>query len=513
MQADSFTEFKAPVDDILFSLKYIAKAEQLSDWDEDTTRDLLAHFASFAEQVIAPTNRVGDVEGARLIDGRVKLPDVFQSAYRQLAEAGWQGLTAPDDYGGMDVSPVIASGVSEIFSGANHSLQMVCNLVPGAITILNRFGSKEQKQRWIPQLASGQTLSTMCLTEPAAGSDLSAIACRGDVVSESWVINGEKIFISGGDQNISEDILHVVLARTEGGASGIKGLSVFLVCKDPSVKITRIESKLGLHASPTCQMRFENSPAELIGERGQGIQVMFALMNHARIDVALQGVAHAAHAWKIASEYACQRQQSGSYLHQHSDVHRMLCKQQTLAITARSLCHLALVNAEMGSEAALVEFMTSLCKIAGSEAGIESADLGIQILGGYGYLEEYGISQIWRDARITAIYEGTNGIHAKSLVTRGLRKNGGADAFAELLVELADADQEAKLQIENWKKLGTRLMHSNDPLSHSRKYVEATLQVFEQSLWQRIESAAGQHPDSDKMQALIAFHKNSKYSS
>jgi len=257
--------------------------------------------------VIAPLNAVGDRQGAQLENGRVRMPDGFAAAYADLAAGGWQGLTLPEAHGGMAASPLIAAGVSEIFSGANHAMQMVCNLVPGAAAVLLRDGTAAQQADWLPKLASGEALSTMCLTEPAAGSDLSAIRCKAVRAESAWQITGEKIFISGGDQDMSDTILHLVLARS--GSAGLGGLSLFLCPKQPAVTITRIEDKMGLHASPTCQMAFDAAKAELIGAEGEGLGVMFTLMNHARIDVALQGVAHAARAALIARRYAMDRVQ------------------------------------------------------------------------------------------------------------------------------------------------------------------------------------------------------------
>ena len=197
--------FSAPTDDILFSLEHVAGAGVLGGWDPQMARDVLGHFGQFAEGVIAPLNQVGDAQGAQLENGRVRMPDGFAAAYAELSAGGWQGLTAPEAHGGMGLSPVIGAGVSEIFSGANHAMQMVCNLVPGAISTLMRFGTDAQKSEWIPRLSTGEVLSTMCLTEPAAGSDLSAIRTKAVNDGLAWRISGEKIFISGGDQDMSDD--------------------------------------------------------------------------------------------------------------------------------------------------------------------------------------------------------------------------------------------------------------------------------------------------------------------
>lgn len=500
--------YQAPVDDILFSLAHVAGADALALWDSEDAVAILGHFAQFAEGVLAPLNEIGDRQGARLENGRVRMPDGFAAAYRDLAEAGWQGLTAPEAHGGMDASPLIAAGVSEIFSGANHAMQMVCNLVPGAIATLMRFGTSEQQASWVPRLVSGEALSTMCLTEGGAGSDLSTIRCRAETYGDIWRISGEKIFISGGDQDMSETILHLVLARTGAPGDGIKGLSLFLCPAQSAVKVTRIEEKLGLHASPTCQIAFDAAEAELIGKEGAGLQAMFTVMNHARIDVALQGVASAARAGHIAATYAAERKQgrksdgSTAVLSDHADVQRMLDTQQILAIGARAMCSVALVEMERRERPDVAEFLTPLCKIVGSEAGIKAADLGIQILGGYGYLEEYGMSQTWRDARITAIYEGANGIHAKTLATRGLRQGGGADAFADLAREFGADDATACARLKDWQDMRSKLEAASDPLPMAHEFAKASAKLFEAAIWNRIRTVADRHPSRTDLARL-----------
>ena len=290
--------FTAPLDDILFTLTHVAGADRTPDWDAEMAREIGTHFAAFAEGEIAPLDEPGDRQGCRLENGRVWMPDGFAQVYRSYAEQGWPGLTAPEDHGGQGMGALMLAITSEIFSGANHSLQMVTGLVPGAVRVLTSFGTEGQQARHIPGLASGETLATMCLTEPGAGSDLARIRCRAVQAGDGWQISGEKIFISGGDQDMSARILHLVLARTSD--NGVKGLSLFLCpCTRAdgtrnAVTVTRIEEKMGLHASPTCQLAFDGAEAELIGAEGQGLAAMFTVMNHARADVALQGVAHSA---------------------------------------------------------------------------------------------------------------------------------------------------------------------------------------------------------------------------
>jgi alkylation response protein AidB-like acyl-CoA dehydrogenase len=485
--------YRAPVGDILESLRKIARADRLPGWDSDICEALLRHFASFAEDRIAPLNGPGDAAGCTMQDGRVRMPPGFRDVYAQLATDGWQGLTLPEVHGGTGGDALTAAAVSEVFSGACHALQMVCNLVPGAATVLEKHGTPAQQAYWLPRLASGQTLVTMCLTEPAAGSDLAAIRCRATLGPAGWRIDGEKVFISGGDQDLTEEVLHLVLART--GAGGVKGLSLFLVPAGTDrngVTVARIESKLGLNASPTCHLVFDGSRADLVGVEGQGLAAMFTVMNHARLDVALQGVAHAARAHDLALTYATTRLQgrtsdgTSARLADHADVRRMLDTQRDLALGARGMVHVTLVELELGHRPDLVDFLTPVCKVFGSEAGIRAADLGIQVLGGYGYLDDYGMHQIWRDARVTAIYEGANGIHARSHVTRGLT-GPGARQFPDLISELTD-DPAVHALMRGWQDEAARVTALPDPLAAAADMMALTGQLFFQAVMARLRA-------------------------
>lgn len=508
--------FKSPNSDILWSLTHVAGAADLDHFDADMTSEILSHFASFAEGVLAPIDAQGDAQGCRLENGKVQMPDGYVDAFAQLAEGGWQGLTAPEDFGGMQVDPLTAAAVSEVFSGANHALQMVCNLVPGAISTLMRFGTEMQKQTWVPRLASGEVLSTMCLTESGAGSDLSRIRTKAMYDGTTWKIEGEKTFISGGDQDMSTGILHLVLARTGPVDAGVKGLSLFLCASHiddtpNAITVTRIEEKLGLHASPTCQMSFDGATAELIGAEGAGLQAMFTMMNHARLDVALQGVAHAARACDIAKTYARERQQgrkadgTDAVLSDHADVMRMLETQDSLVLGARAMAHVTVVELAGGHRPELVDFLTPVCKVFCTEAGITAADLGMQVLGGYGYLTEYRVSQTWRDARITSIYEGANGIHAAGLVTRGLRTQGGAgaDAFEDLICELGQTPALISL-LETWKAARKTVVTADDPSRFGHDFMALTSELFFRAVWTRMENVAAQSDDATGVAKLAA---------
>lgn len=505
--------FSAPLNDILFSLNAIAGADRIADWDAELASEMASHFAAFTEVEIAPLDEPGDAQGCRIVDGRVQMPDGFPDVYRAYCAMGWPGLTAPEKFGGQGLGAAMLGITSEVFSGACHSLQMVTGLVPGAIRTLMHHGTEEQKARLIPALVSGDILATMCLTEPGAGSDLSRIRCKAEQIGDSWQITGEKIFISGGDQNMSDGILHLVLART--GDNGVRGLSLFLCGSEKpdgarnDITVTRIEEKMGLHASPTCQLAFDGAVGELIGNPGDGLKAMFTMMNHARLDVSLQGVAHAARATDIAKSYAAERVQGRGpdgapvTLDQHGDVRRMLDEMDALALGGRAMAHLALVMIETADNPDLVEFLTPVAKVFCTEAGMQAANLGIQVLGGYGYLAEYRVEQTYRDARITAIYEGANGIHALALATRLLSGRGGAasDAFAAFITAENGTPELTKC-FELWQQARQHLVGMIDPTQVAADFLSLTSEVLLQLIWGRFRNASDQGPDPIRIDRL-----------
>lgn len=507
------TTFHAPTDDILFSLRHVARADRLPDWDDALAGEITSHFAAFAEGRIAPLDAPGDAQGCRLENGRVRMPDGFAEVYAELSAGGWQGIAAPEAFGGMGLGGPVLAAVSEIFTGANHSLQMVTSLAHGAISLLLRFGSEPQKQAYIPPLASGAWLSTMCLTEPGAGSDLSAIRTKATRDGARWRIAGEKIFISGGDQDMTDNILHLVLARTGAPEDGTRGLSLFAcpaIAEDGSrnaVTVTRIEEKLGLHASPTCQLAFDGAQAELVGAEGAGLKAMFAMMNHARLDVGLQGVAHAARAADLAKAYAAERKQgrggdgAAVSIDRHPDVARMIDACDALALGGRALCHITLVAQELGTEPDFVAFMTPVCKYFCTEAGSRAADLAIQVMGGYGYLREYGAEQNWRDSRICAIYEGTNGIQARTTATRSLTRNDGAGAQA-FAAFLRDSDPSLAEDAAQWEAEAKRIAYSATAAEEAHSFMEATCALAYRAAWARIAAVGDHASDPARLQRL-----------
>ncbi|MTH35938.1 acyl-CoA dehydrogenase [Paracoccus limosus] len=498
--------FQAPVEDILFSLN-VAGAARLPGWDDDLVREVVTQFARFAEGVLAPVDEAGDRQGCTLDAGRVRMPAGMVRAYADFTEQGWHALALPEAAGGQAMPGPVLSAVDEIHAGASHALQMITALVPGAARTIAHFGTGDQQARWLPRLGSGDWLATMALTEAGAGSDLSGIRCRAHRDGAGWRVEGEKIFISGGDQDLTPRILHLVLARTGAAGSGTRGLSLFLVPSHDDtgarapISTTRIEEKLGLHASPTCQMLYDGAPAELLGREGEGLRAMFVMMNHARLDVSLQGVAHAARASHIARTYAATRRQGRAPGHEgaapiaaHADVRRMLDRAEALALGCRTLSHVAAVTLEAGDDPALVEMLTPVCKWAGTRAGIEAADLGIQILGGYGYLREYRIEQVWRDARITAIYEGANGIHAQTLALRLLRLPGAAEAFAAFLT----VPEAAAL----WQQARAQVLAMPDPAPLAHDFMALTAEAALATIWRRLDAAAEHAPDARRLRAL-----------
>ena len=516
--------FSAPVADILFTLQHVAGVGTLPQWDDELCPDIIRHFADFADSEIAPTDEPGDRQGCRLENGRVLMPDVYQPVFASYIEQGWSGLTIDEQYGGQGMGASLQAAIVEIFTGSCHALQMICGLVPGANRTLMEFGSESQRQHYLPLLADGTCLSTMCLSEPGAGSDLSRVRTRAVQTAEGWRLNGEKIFISGGGQNLSDNVFHLVLARSGEMNSGVRGLSLFACLtrtedgKDNGLSVARIEEKMGIHGSPTCQLVFDNTVAELIGAEGEGLRAMFTMMNHARLDVALQGVAHAARAHQIAQDYANQRLQgrksdgSPAYLSDHADVQRMLNTQDALALGSRALCHETLVILEAGNDADLVEFLTPVCKVFCTEAGIQCADLGIQTLGGYGYLTEYRVEQTLRDARITAIYEGANGIHCLTLATRLLHVNGGASwqAFQSFVEELAQYDNDNLIvrALDQWKLATTRLQKMEDPAGAAHAYMQLTANLAYHGMWCKMASVKHYANSPERIACLFDFVKS-----
>ncbi|HEY5167603.1 MAG TPA: acyl-CoA dehydrogenase family protein [Pseudolabrys sp.] len=455
--------YRAPVADIAFALKHAAGlkaalAEGLyGDLDEEVVDSVLAEAGRFATDVIAPLNRIGDKHGTLFKDGAVTTPPGWKQAYTAWAAAGWNGLAAPADWGGQELPQAVNAACIEMWNSASMAFGIGPVLTMAAIDALAAYGSNDLKQRYLSKLVSGEWMGTMQLTEPQAGSDVGALRTKAARVGDgSYRITGSKIFITYGEHDLTSNIIHFVLARLPDAPPGTKGLSLFLVPKfllnaDGSlaapndVRAHSIEHKLGIHASPTCTMVYgDNGGAVgfLIGEEHKGMVCMFTMMNRARLAVGLQGVAIAERATQQAMAYARERKQSGSAIIAYPDVKRMLLTMRALTGAARAICYATGVALDRSrrakTEAARkaaherASLLTPVAKAFSTDIGIEVASLGVQVHGGMGYIEETGAAQHFRDARIAAIYEGTNGIQAIDLVTRKVPLEGGKTVAAYL---------------------------------------------------------------------------------
>lgn len=523
-------DFRSPVDDILFTLEHGADAARLPDWDPDLAAEIVGHAARFIDERIAPLDPLGDGEGARLESGRARLPAPFVAAYRDYAAAGWPGLTAPEAYGGQSQPEVLGGVVSELLSGACVGLQTLLSLGQGSARTLLRHGSDHQKARYLPRLVSGEWLATMCLTEPAAGSDLGRISTVATPEGDGWRLSGTKIFITGGDQNLTDNILHLVLARTAGAPAGVKGLALFLcpaVLEDGSrnaVAVMRLEEKMGLHASPTCQLAFDGAQAEILGAPGEGLARMFTMMNATRLDVGLQGVGLAEAASQRAWRYAAERVQgrsgrsgeSADPIFRHGDVQRMLLHQQALTAGCRALSYRTAVDLTLGDRPALIEFLTPVCKAFCTDSALLAANLALQVHGGYGYTREYRVEQVLRDTRITLIYEGTNGIQSMTLAGRLLHAANGAcvAAFEEEIgrqiaaIQAADHDamaQAVTIALEQWRRATNVLLSAADPAPVAEAYLRLTGLVAFGAVWGLMERGFAATANPPRWQALADF--------
>ncbi len=459
----------APAEEQLFALQTSGLLDRLAtlpgfeDAQEELVSAILEGAGALANDQFAALHKIGDREGARWSPDGVSLPEGFAGAYKSYVEGGWGGLSAPAAFGGQGLPAVLGVAVQEQLASANMAFQLCMMLTLGGIEAIAAHGSETQKALYLPRIASGEWTATMNLTEPQAGSDVGAVRTSATPAptaddADAWHVRGSKIFITWGEHDLAENIVHLVLARTPDAPAGTKGLSLFLVPKflpdaegNPrqrnGVHCASIEHKLGIHASPTCTMVFgEDAPAIgwLVGPQHGGIAAMFTMMNHARLNVGLEGVAIAERAYRDALAFARERVQSAGFdpsrqpqpILAHADVRRMLMTMRTRAEGCRALVYRAVAaldiahaNPDAASRAdakALADLLTPIAKAFSTDCGVEAASLGIQIGGGMGYIEETGLAQHLRDARIAPIYEGTNGIQALDLAGRKLRMDGGA---------------------------------------------------------------------------------------
>lgn len=443
--------YRAPVADIAFALKHAAGlkaalAEGLyGDLDEATVDTVLDEAGKFASDVIAPLNAVGDKFGTPFKDGHVTTPPGWKEAYISWAAAGWNGLASPADFGGQELPHAVNAACIEMWNAASMAFGIGPVLTMAAVDALHAYGSDDLKQKYLEKLISGEWMGTMQLTEPQAGSDVGALRTKAERAGDgTYRITGSKIFITYGEHDLTDNIIHFVLARLPDAPAGTKGISLFLVPKfmpDGSrndVRAHSIEHKMGIHASPTCTMVYGDKGGAigwLIGEEHKGMLCMFTMMNRARLAVALQGVAIADRALQQAHAYARERKQMGKAIIDYPDVKRMLLTMRGLTGAARAISYATGVALDRSIRAKdeatrqkaheLASLLTPVAKAFSTDIGIEVASLGVQVHGGMGFIEETGAAQHYRDARIAAIYEGTNGIQAIDLVTRKVPLDGG----------------------------------------------------------------------------------------
>jgi alkylation response protein AidB-like acyl-CoA dehydrogenase len=456
--------YTPPVTEQRFVLDHVVRIGELVD-DSDLVDAIVEGAGAFAAGEYAPLNRVGDEVGARWKDGDVMMPEGFRAAYQAFVEGGWGSISAPEAFGGQGLPHSLATVVMEDLGTANMGFSLINMLTPGAIEALVSHGAPELQTAYLPKLVTGEWNGTMNLTEPQAGSDVGALRTIATPAADgSWRIKGTKIFITFGEHDLTDNIVHLVLARTPDAPAGTKGISLFLVPKyrlkpdgTPGafndVRCVSIEHKLGIHASPTCTLSFgdhDDCHGWLIGEEMGGMRAMFTMMNNARLNVGLQGVQIAERASQAALAYAQERVQLGKPIVEHPDVRRVLMRMRALTQGARALIYYAAGQADRahaGDETAKarLDLLTPLAKAWGTDIGCEVASLGVQVHGGMGFVEETGAAQHYRDIRIAPIYEGTNGIQAADLVNRKLPMQGG-EVLASLLADIrAEAGDEAAL--------------------------------------------------------------------
>ena len=462
--------YAPPIDDMRFTLEAVAGIDRLraigtEAVDAETIGQILDEAGKLARDRIAPLNATGDRVGSRLDNGVVRTPPGWQDAYRAFVDGGWNALPFEPEHGGQGLPWSVATAVHEMWQSASLSFALCPLLTAGATDLLQAHGSAAQKATYLPRMIAGTWTGTMNLTEPQAGSDVGALRTRAVRDGAGYRITGQKIYITYGDHDLAENVVHMVLARTPDAPPGSRGISLFIVPKflvgadgrpgaRNDVRVVGLENKLGIHASPTCVMAYgDNGGAsgELVGEENRGLEYMFTMMNNARLAVGLQGVAIAERAYQQARAYALNRVQSRELgaaspapvpIARHPDVRRMLMLMRSGTEAARGLAYLAAVELDLArrhpdaarraAHQARVDLLIPVVKAWSTDLGVELASIGVQIHGGMGFIEETGAAQHYRDARILPIYEGTNGIQANDLVFRKLGRDAGAAARALL---------------------------------------------------------------------------------
>lgn len=537
--------YQAPRDDFAFVLFDLLGAEALWEGhdamahvDRATAEMIIDEAGRLAESALLPLNQSGDAEGCVLDDGAVRTPSGFREAYGAFAAGGWGGLSGDPAYGGQGMPKMLTVAFEEIMFAANSSLYLYPALTAGATLLLSAHGDQDTKARWLPPLYEGRFAGTMCLTEPHAGSDLGILRTKAEPQADgSYAISGTKIFITGGDQDLTENVVHLVLARLPDAPAGTRGISLFLVPKflpegdavpvapgqRNGVSVGSIEHKMGIRGSATCVMNFDGARGWLVGEENRGLACMFTMMNYERLSIGLQGLGTADIAYQNALAYARERVQgrapggaaepekTADPLTVHPDVRRMLLEQKAWNEGGRAFAawvgmQLDLARCAEGEAAAraadLVAFLTPVAKAFFTDRGFECSVLAQQVLGGHGYVVEWGMEQYVRDARIAQIYEGTNGIQAMDLADRKTVRDGGrvagvfAEAMREHLDDCPDWSREAlERAIERFEAATAKLVEGGreDPAlagSAATDYLELTGRVAYGWLWARMAAVA-----------------------
>lgn len=489
--------YEAPCKEMLFVLEHLSNLEELSklsgfgEFSPDVVAAILHEAGKFAVEILSPLNTIGDRTGAQYDGGFVKSPDQWQSAYSKLVSEGWNSPSAPREVGGMGLPAAVNACIQEMFLGANTAFQLCSILTQGAIDAIDGFASDELKQAYLPKLVSGEWSGTMNLTEPQAGSDLSAIRAKAVSSGDHFLVSGQKIFITYGEHELTENIIHLVLARLPDAPDGVRGLSLFLVPKflvnrDGScvarndIHCVSIERKLGIHASPTCTLAFGEKGGAvgyLIGNPHEGLQYMFSMMNSARLNIGIQGIGIAENATQQAVSYSLVRKQGHTpagaavTIMGHPDIRRMLGLMKSSTDAARILSCRAAASLDFANRAEdaelrayhrrRVDLLIPVVKGWATELSVNTASLGIQVHGGMGFIEETGVAQHLRDSRITTIYEGTTGIQALDLIGRKIKRDHGR-AVDELIAEMR-ASAQALTSMSgpeaDWKALAAAVSH------------------------------------------------------
>ncbi len=509
------SEYRAPIADMLFVLDHIVELETLArrpafeHADLETVGGLLEEAARFMEEQLAPLNRPGDEQGVRMEGDRVFHPEGFAEAYAKFVDAGWNGISFGEDHGGGALPWVVGLAVQEMLTAANMGFSLCPLLTQGAIDAISHHADETLQETYLPKMISGEWTGTMNLTEPQAGSDVGALTTRAVPAGDgTYRITGTKIFITYGEHEWSENIIHLVLARLPDAPPGTKGISLFIVPKflvnpDGSLgerndlRVVSVEHKVGIHASPTCVMSYgddEGAVGYMVGEENTGMRAMFTMMNNARLSVGLEGLALTDRAYQQARDYAMERKQGkaigaelpageSSPIVDHADVRRMLMTMRANAEAMRCLMYANAASMDFAATAvddvererwdAVTALLTPISKGWGTDTGVEMTSLGVQVHGGMGYIEETGAAQHWRDIRIAPIYEGTNGIQAADLVFRKLPMSGGAVAEA-FIGEMASVAAEAQAE-KRLAGMGAELSDAVSALAEAARWLGGRL--------------------------------------